>query len=248
MTTYLDLPLPDQDLPAQVVAEALATPGLDTNPVAHLDRVRDLAQRFGDDILQDVEILELHLARAGCPRPFRAAQRLLARFGALAAVLAADRSALAELIPPEAVIDLKVLRRTAIRLVAAPMKARPLLTAYGPVCDFLKALMRGRPREEFWVVFLDKRNQLIVAERLGRGTVDHAPVYPREVLRRALELNCSAMILAHNHPSGDPEPSRADIEMTKQIITIANAMQIAVHDHLIVGAQEVASFRMLGLL
>ncbi|HEY2356500.1 MAG TPA: DNA repair protein RadC, partial [Phenylobacterium sp.] len=113
---------------------------------------------------------------------------------------------------------------------------------------YLRTVMTGVPREQFRVLFLDKKNQLIADEVMGRGTVDHAPVYPREVVRRALELNASALVLAHNHPSGDPTPSTADVDMTRQIVEAARTLSIAVHDHIVVGGAETASLRALGLM
>jgi len=116
------------------------------------------------------------------------------------------------------------------------------------VRTYLRARLTALPREVFHVLFLDKKNQLIADERMGAGTVDHAPVYPREVVRRALELSASALVLAHNHPSGDASPSPADVEMTRQVVAAAKALQIAVHDHLIVAGDQVASLRSLGLM
>lgn len=211
-------------------------------------RARRLAERFGVDILREVELLQLHLARSGREDALDLAARLIDQFGGLVAVLGADRSALSRHVGPEAALDLKLVRETAVRLAAAVLPTRDLLTSWMQVSVYLKALLRGLPREEFWVLFLDRQNQLLRAERLGIGTVDHAPVYPREVLRRALELNASAMILAHNHPSGDPTPSRPDLDMTKQIIEAAKALAITVHDHVIVGGDTVTSFRAAGLL
>ncbi len=212
------------------------------------DRVRALARRFGLDALREDELLQLQLARLG-PRQARAtAKALMARFGGLAAVLAADRLALEGHVGPEAALDLKIARETAVRLAAAVLPKRLLLTSHVQVAAYLKTLMAGLPREEFWVLFLDRKNQLLRAERLGVGTVDHAPVYPREVLRRALEFNASAMILAHNHPSGDPQPSRPDIEMTKTLIEAGKVLQVVVHDHMIVGSDRVLSFKGEGLI
>jgi DNA repair protein RadC len=116
------------------------------------------------------------------------------------------------------------------------------------VVAYLKIVLAGVPREQFRVLFLDKKNQLIADEVMGTGTVDHAPVYPREVVRRALELNSSAVIIAHNHPSGDPTPSAADTQMTREVVEAARTLRIAVHDHIIVGAGEVASLKGLGLM
>ena len=129
-----------------------------------------------------------------------------------------------------------------------PLRQRPVLTSTEAVRTYLRARLAALPREAFHVLFLDKKNQLIADERMAEGTVDHAPVYPREVVRRALELSASAIVLAHNHPSGDPAPSRADIDMTQQVVAAARALQIAVHDHFVVGGDQVASLRALGLM
>ena len=122
------------------------------------------------------------------------------------------------------------------------------LSSSSAVAGYLRILLAGLAREQFWVLFLDCKNQLIASEMLAEGTVDHAPVYPREVLRRALELNSSNLILVHNHPSGDPSPSRPDIEMTRQVIEAAKALRIGVHDHMIVGREKVVGLRAEGLI
>jgi DNA repair protein RadC len=123
-----------------------------------------------------------------------------------------------------------------------------VISSWSALLAYVRAALAHEPREQFRVLFLDKKNGLIADEMLGQGTVDHAPVYPREVARRALELSASALILVHNHPSGDPTPSAADIDMTRQIVEAVRALKIAVHDHLVVGAGGVASFKALGLL
>ncbi len=211
-------------------------------------RVRSIACRYGPHVLHDVEVLELHLARAGQEDAGPAADALIARFGGLAAVLAADRAELGRHVAEEAVSHLKLVRETAVRVAAAAIPDRPLLTTSGAVQIYLKTLLAGLPREEFWVLFLDRKNQLLLSERLGQGTVDHAPVYPREVLRRALEVGASALILAHNHPSGDPTPSRPDLDMTKAIVEGGRALGVNVWDHMIVGGARVLSLKSEGLM
>jgi DNA repair protein RadC len=211
-------------------------------------RVRSIADRHGPHVLHDVEVLELHLARAGQEDAGAAADGLIARFGGLAGVLAADRAELGRYLEEQAVFDLKLLRETAVRVSAAALPGRELLTSSSAVQVYLKTLLAGLPREEFWVLFLDRRNQLLTSERLGQGSVDHAPVYPREVLRRALEVGASALILVHNHPSGDPTPSRPDLEMTKVIVEGARMLGLNVWDHMIVGGAEVRSLRAEGLI
>jgi DNA repair protein RadC len=125
---------------------------------------------------------------------------------------------------------------------------RPVISSWAALLAYAKAALAHEPREQFRVLFLDKKNQLIVDEVMNEGTVDHAPVYPREVARRALELSASAVILVHNHPSGDPTPSAADIDMTRQVVEAGRALKIGVHDHLVVGREGVASFKALGLM
>lgn len=211
-------------------------------------RVLDLAARLGVDVMQDAEIVHLQMAGADRSESFDLAQRLVERFGGLAGVLAADRAELRRHVGNETIVNLKILREAAGRVSLAAMAVRPVLSSFGAVADFFRAKLRGLPREEFWVAFLDRKNQLILVEAMGAGTVDHAPVYPREVLRRALEVGASALVLAHNHPSGDPEPSRPDIAMTKAIMEAGKVLGVLVHDHLIVGSEKVESFRSLGLL
>ena len=135
-----------------------------------------------------------------------------------------------------------------MRCLAVPIHTREVLGSTEAVKAYLRVLLRALPREVFHVLFLDRKNQLIADERMGEGTVDHAPVYPREIVRRALELSASAVLLVHNHPSGDATPSSADIEMTRRVVEAARALGIAVHDHLVVAGDQVASLRGLGLM
>ena len=155
---------------------------------------------------------------------------------------------LAREVGEEVAADLGLLHALLLRSLEFPLRQRTVLSSWEAVKTYLRSRLLACPREAFHVLFLDKKNQLIADERMSEGTVDHAPVYPREVVRRALELSASAIVLAHNHPSGDPAPSKADIEMTKQVVAAAQALQITVHDHLIVGAEQVASLRALGLM
>ncbi len=144
--------------------------------------------------------------------------------------------------------ELKLAHAVAQRFLRGQVSSRPALSSWSAVLDYVRTAMAFADREEFRILFLDKKNALIADEVQQRGTVDHTPVYPREVLKRALELSASALVLVHNHPSGDPSPSRADIQMTKQIVEIADAMGIVLHDHIIVGRDGHASFRSLQLL
>ncbi|AZS19170.1 DNA repair protein RadC [Caulobacter sp. FWC26] len=212
------------------------------------ERVLDLVAQLGADVMQDAEIVHLQMAGDDRAESFDLARRLVERFGGLAGVLAADRAELRRHVGEATILNFKILREAAGRVSLAALASRPVLSSFGAVADFFRAKLRGVPREEFWVAFLDKKNQLILAEVMNVGTVDHAPVYPREVLRRALEVGATALVLAHNHPSGDPEPSRPDIGMTKVIVEAGKVLGVLVHDHLIIGSEKIESFRALGLL
>lgn len=198
--------------------------------------------------LGDAAVLELLLQRAGCAGADELALALVRRFGSLAAAVGTSQRALSQVIPAQAAFDLRLLHEMAVRMALAPLHDREVLSSQTAVAAYLKVLLAAKSREEVWVLFLDKRNHLILSEKIAEGTVDHAPVYPREIVRRALELDSSALILVHNHPSGDPTPSRSDIEMTGQVIAACRALGIAVHDHMIVGREQVASLKGLGLM
>lgn len=207
---------------------------------------QELSQRLsasGPEGLDDAEALQM--ASGASPEQIRA---LLDEFGSLPQVLAASPAALRRFVRPAAAGRLALVRDLAQRLLRAPLRERPVLSSSSTLIDYLRGGLNGRSRERFHVLYLDKTNRLIRDEIEGEGTVDHAPVYPREILRRALELDASALILAHNHPAGDPTPSSADIEMTRQVVEAARALRISVHDHVVVGGEGVASFRALGLL
>jgi DNA repair protein RadC len=146
------------------------------------------------------------------------------------------------------VAQFKIVEAAALRLARARVMGKPALSSWQALIDYCTAAMARDPREQFRALFLDRKNVMIADEVLSQGTVDHTPVYPREIVKRALELSASAMILVHNHPSGDPTPSRADIEMTRQIADAAKALGVAVHDHLVIGSKGHASFKALGLL
>jgi len=209
----------------------------------------DRARRDGFAALEDAALLGLVLAPAA-PRADVAqlARRLLERFGGLAAIGAADAAEVTCLVGRGCAEQIALAAEVARRLARAEIARRPLISSWSALLAYLRADLAARPREEFRVLFLDKRNQLIRDDRMGSGTVDHAPVYPREVVRRALELSASALILVHNHPSGDPTPSSADVDMTHQVVAAARALNLAVHDHLVVGSAGVASFKSLGLM
>ena len=215
----------------------------------HRDRLRDRFE-LGPDALPDYELLELMLFRMMPRRDVKPlAKALIRRFGSLAEVLAAPTERLTEIdgVGPAIARDLKIYEVVAQRTARAKLEGRSLVASVEAVLDYCRTRSAFLDREEFRVLFLDKRNGLIADERLGVGTVDHAPVYPREVMRRALELSAANLILVHNHPSGDPTPSPEDVKLTLQIAALAATMSIAVHDHIIIGRQGHASLKSLRL-
>jgi DNA repair protein RadC len=210
--------------------------------------LRDRAQIGGLEALSDGEALELLLSRS-LPRGTSAkAQHLLRRFGSFRGVLAAGIRPLSELVDGCVAIDLHLVYEAARRVALEELPRRSLLSSWSALFAYLKLTMSHCEQEAFRVLFLDKKNQLLADEILGQGTVDHAPVYPREVMRRALQLSASSLILVHNHPSGDPTPSAADVEMTKRIVEAGKVLSIVIHDHVVVGRDDVASLKHLGLL
>jgi DNA repair protein RadC len=217
----------------------------------HRERLRARFREAGSDAVSDYELLELVLFRAIPQRDIKPlAKELIAKFGSFAEVVAAPPARLREVkgLGDAAVTELKVVHAAASRLARGQVKKRPLLSSWSSVLDYCRTAQAFAEKEQFRVLFLDKRNQLIVDELQQTGTVDHTPVYPREVVKRALELSATALILVHNHPSGDPTPSRADIQMTQAIIEIAKPLGISVHDHIIVGKEGHASFKGLRLI
>jgi DNA repair protein RadC len=217
----------------------------------HRERLRARFLSQGAEALADYELLELALFRALPRRDTKPiAKDLLKRFGSLTEILAAAPSLLKEVdgVGDRVVVELKLIRAFAERLGREAVRKRPLLASWSALLDYCRTTMAFEEREQFRVLFLDKKNALIADEVQQRGTVDHTPVYPREVVRRALELSATAIILVHNHPSGDPTPSRADIQMTRTIADIAKPLGIVLHDHLIIGRDGHASFKGLGLI
>lgn len=216
----------------------------------HRRRLRDRFRKGGADALPDYELLELLLFRALPRRDTKGlAKRLMTRFGSFAEVISAPEPRLMEIedVGESVVTELKLVRAAALRMMRDEIVQRPALSSWKQVLDYLRAAQSFEHREQFRILFLDKRNRLIADEVQQQGTVDHTPVYVREVVKRALELSATAIILAHNHPSGDPTPSRADIDMTKQIVASAAPLGISVHDHIIVGRDGHASLKSLGL-
>lgn len=217
----------------------------------HRSRLRARFNEVGGDALPDYELLELVLFRSIPRRDVKPlAKDLIRRFGTFAEVMAAPPQRLAEIggLTPNVIADLKLVEAAARRIAKGAVAKRPVLSSWSAVIDYCRTAMAFAEREQFRLLFLDKRNALIADEVQGSGTVDHTPVYPREVVKRALELSATAIILVHNHPSGDPTPSSADIRMTREIIDVAKPLGIAVHDHIIVGREGHASLKGLQLI
>jgi DNA repair protein RadC len=215
----------------------------------HRSRLRARFDR-GEE-LPDYELLELLLTRSLARQDTKPiAKKLVKRFGSLSGALAAPAGRLMEIdgVGQRVASDLRLVRRCAERFVRADLAARETLASTDAVVDYFRTTLRGAEREEFHVLFLDKKNGFLAAEKAQEGTVDHTPVYPREVLKRAIELGASAIVLVHNHPSGDPTPSRADVTMTARIVEAVAPVGITVHDHLVIGGNDYASLRASGLM
>jgi DNA repair protein RadC len=217
----------------------------------HRDRLRARFSEVGGDALPDYELLEIVLFRSIPRRDVKPiAKDLLRRFGSFAEVLAAPPALLAEVdgVGESVVTDLKIVEAAARRFAKGAVARRPVLSSWTSVIDYCRTAMAFSEKEQFRLLFLDRRNALIADEVQQSGTIDHTPVYPREVVKRALELSASAVILVHNHPSGDPTPSSADIKMTREIVDVAKPLGIVVHDHIIVGREGHASLKGLKLM
>jgi DNA repair protein RadC len=217
----------------------------------HRDRLRTRLREQGGEALLDYELLELLLFQLLPRRDTKPiAKELLARFGSVSEVLSAPRRMLLEVSGVgESVADgLKLSQAIALRFARDGVRGRDTLGSWQAVLDYCRTAMAFEEREQFRILFLDKKNQLIADEKQQTGTVDHTPVYPREVVKRALELSATALVLCHNHPSGDPTPSQADIAMTRTIVDVAKPLGIVVHDHIILARGGHASFRALKLI
>jgi DNA repair protein RadC len=217
----------------------------------HRERLRARFREAGPDAVSDYELLELVLFRAIPQRDVKPlAKELIGRFGSFAETLAAPRPRLKEIkgVGDAIVDELKIVHAAAERLARGELRKRPVLSSWSGVLDYCRAAQAFAEKEQFRILFLDKRNQLIADEVQQVGTVDHTPVYPREIVKRALELSATALILVHNHPSGDPTPSRTDVQMTRSVIDIAGPLGISVHDHIIVGREGHASLKGLKLI
>jgi len=219
--------------------------------LGHRERLRRRFMNGGADALLDYELLELVLFRA-LPRQDTKplAKQLIEKFGSFSQVVAATAERLKEIkgVGDAVVVELKLVEAASLRLLRGNIMNRPILQSWTQLIEYCHASMAYSAREAFRVLFLDRKNLLIADEVQQEGTVDHTPVYPREVIKRALELSASSIVLVHNHPSGDPTPSRADIEMTNRIVEAAEKLGIKVHDHVIIGRDGHASFKGLRLI
>lgn len=227
----------------------------------HRARLRERFMGAAANALPDYEILELVLFNVEPRRDVKPlAKELLAAFGDFNGVIAAPEARLRQFRPsaavtvnyaavlPKMLVQFRLTAEIAGRMARAKVLNRSVITTWDALMDYCKTVMAHRETEQFRALYLDRKNVLIADEAQGEGTVDHVPVYPREVAKRALELNASAIILVHNHPSGDPTPSAADVEMTKKIASACEAIGVAIHDHVVIGKETDASFRALGLM
>jgi len=219
--------------------------------LGHRQRLRQRLLEGGTEALPDYELLEFLLFSArpqGDTKPL--AKALLKRFGSLGAVLSADVDSLLAVdgMGEASAATLKATREAGLRLIREEVKDRPVLSSWKQLVDYCQAAVGFAEVEEFHLLFLDRKNVLIADERQQRGTIDHTPVYPREVVKRALELGASALIMVHNHPSGDPTPSKADIEMTREVQKAAATLGVTLHDHVILGRGRHTSLKSLGLI
>ncbi|MFO0438314.1 MAG: RadC family protein [Phenylobacterium sp.] len=239
-----------QEAPLFLSGQADGPP--DPSPHAgHRARLRLRARKGGPGALPDYELLELLLFRSlprGDVKPL--AKALLVRFDSLAGVLGAPLEDLVRIrgLGEQAALDLKLAHEAAVRISREPVARRAVITSWTQLSAYLRTAMAHEPREQFRVLFLDRKNQPIADEAMHEGTVDHAPVYPREVVRRALELSARALSLAPTHPAGAPTPTQAALAMTREVIEAAKVLRLSVHDHVIVGRDGLTSFRAQGLI
>ena len=249
-------PLQEISLPWASPAPAEASPAARPKRAAskhhdgHRERLRGRFLAEGPDALAEYELLEMLLFPCIPRRDVKPlAKALLAAFGSLWGVVNAPASALAaHRLSDASVAAIKIVGAAALRMAKAELIGQPVIGSWAKLLDYCTGAMAHERQEQFRLLFLDKKNRLIADEVQQKGTVDHTPVYPREVMKRALELAASAVILVHNHPSGDPTPSQADIEMTRRLIAAGEPLGIVVHDHVVIGKGRHASFRSLGLI
>jgi DNA repair protein RadC len=247
----VELPLALRPRPLDTTGAGKAGMSRKHHHLGHRERLRRRFRCGGADALPDYELLELILFRALARQDVKPlAKALIARFGSFAETLSASPERLKEIpgVGEAVTTELKIVHEASLRLAKSEIRPRTLLSSWSAVLDYCRAAMAFAERERFRILFLDKKNGLIADEVQGEGTVDHTPVYPREVIKRALELAASAIILVHNHPSGDPTPSTADIDMTRRLIEAGDKLAIKVHDHIIIGRNGHASFKSLRLI
>ncbi|MET0221198.1 MAG: DNA repair protein RadC [Tardiphaga sp.] len=217
----------------------------------HRERLRERFRSVGADALSDYELMELVLFRALPRRDVKPlAKALIGKFGSFAETVHAPDGRLREVggLGEAAITEIKLVAAASSRVAKGQLKAKTVLSSWATVIDYCRTAMAFADKEQFRILFLDKRNQLIADEVQQVGTVDHTPVYPREVVKRALELSATAIIMVHNHPSGDPTPSQADVQMTKAVIDVSGPLGISVHDHIIVGKHGHASLKGMKLI
>lgn len=217
----------------------------------HRQRLREKLTLAGGEALHDYELLELYLFRAIPRRDVKPiAKDLIHRFGDLGGVAAAPVEQLVTIegVSEKTAAELKLIQALSERLAREQVIGRPVISSWSALVGYCRTALQHARTEQFRVLFLDRKNRLIADEILGRGTIDHAPVYPREVVKRALAHEASALILVHNHPSGDATPSQTDIEMTRTLAEVCQPFDIVLHDHLVIARENTASFKTLGLL
>jgi DNA repair protein RadC len=223
----------------------------DDHQKGHRERLKARFRKGGLSALADYELLELQLMTAIPRRDVKPlAKELIRIFGSYAEVISAEPERLADVsgVDENVITILKLAEATAQKLAEGAVLEKPVLNNWQALLDYCSAQIAYKKKEQFSVLFLDRRNRLIADEKMHEGTIDHTPVYPREIIKRALELGSSAIILVHNHPSGNPAPSRDDIEMTKQINQIGKQLGVILHDHLIISKGGHSSFKSLNLL
>lgn len=224
---------------------------LSTDGTGHRARLRQRLFEGGPDALLDHELVEYLLALALPRRDTKPlAKKLIQEFGGFGALLSADAEAIARIgeVSEGAAAAIKIAEAAALRLLESRVKERPVLGSWQALLDYLRADMAFRPTERVRVLYLNAKNMLIRNEPLSEGSVDEAAVYIREVMRRALDYHASAIIIVHNHPSGEPSPSQQDIRLTRDLVEAGRHLRIAVHDHVIIGASGHSSLRAMGLI
>ncbi|UWR60576.1 RadC family protein [Phaeobacter inhibens] len=248
---FEDVSLPLFPDSAKIIAPARKPPSPPSYIKDHRARLRDRFMTGGATAMPDYELLELVLFRSIPRRDVKPlARQLLDSFGDFNRVITAPPERLARIagVGDAVITDLKVLEAAAHRMARAKVLQRHILSSWDALLDYCHTVMAHRETEQFRVLYLDRKNTLIADEEQAKGTVDHVPVYPREIAKRALEISASALILVHNHPSGDPTPSPSDIEMTDRVARALAALDIVLHDHLIIGKSSELSFRSAGYL